>query len=1368
MMMFVEHSSEGYLPVRIVSEGHDGQTLVEGEICGINEQWWVSAATEQHRYDTLLNLAPDNLLSLADYTYAALLHALRLRHRRHEPYTWIGNVLVSINPCTDLGSFSPDMVRQFRATSSSSAEVMPHPFALVNMAVDPIKDGNPAAILVTGESGAGKTEAVKAMLSFLVERQGTQNDRVCGVLVGSTQALEAFGNARTLQNGNSSRFGKLTQVFLDPATGRARGAAVVPYMLEASRVTHHARGEMNYHIFYVLSEALQRTAGNPHGEFWGRSDLHSSWLRLSEIASNVGLADSQYLASLPSQCFADFHSSPRLAQSPRPDNAPMLSSRLQSKVGIEGGACEEQQALCTGCLEDIVQSLGAVGLIDDDILAALQVVLAVALLGNVSVADVLPGEVAMVHEADDSCDAAFGSPDAAAGRGRCHTGQTKDKDALLAVAELLAVPFADLQEFLATRTTDAPRCGERFVQARTTREVLTLRDSMAREVYIALFVWLVRRVAAAAAPQDTEALGQSGDKHQLAILDIYGFEVCQINGLEQMLINYCNERLQALFNAQMFAAEAREYEAEELPLEVWVSLCQTHELPALPLFEGGEISQRRFPGLFALVDDEARCRFNDGSSTALRSKMDAALSAFVGYKACRSVSSFAVSHFAGDVVYDSRNFIETNANAARPEILSFFTSASSSDFLRRVLGTRMEPSRQETNGLEVNTARRRQLFGRTVVQAFRAELDQLVNSFEKENTSCYYLRCLKPNSALKPVQFDGGSVLRQCRYSGLLETVQIRQRGFPHRRPTLEFLQRYSPTLWPEELLARNQHIPRRWHQISLSQQAVWASSVARYAVQAGDLEQDDIIVGRSKVFMRSRAFTFLEVMFEVATASVLPLQAAYRRHLYRFRYRASRKIALRLQAFFRGARARKLVRQYRGLVRLQACWRGYRIRRAVRAHLEVRAAEDHAAATIQRFFRATYSLRKRRAAIAWLRKPGGSMPPQALHQALRCSTRQFENSQPAAKRIPDFRIVHSDAKENRPPGQKKAVPRSGSSSCNFLKPPKEAASPALSARAAMREAQEQNLHKVQMDAVEAQFESLRQHRVQLLRDLAEARPMPSFMTQHGRGEASRVRLTTGTPSSSVGTASVKRKVHAAVDASTSGNWPPATPSPRTRAADPWAAFAVNRREHANHSGITGTPASAPAASPQSSGRKQNPSSRVVPGTRPSNARSVSPASERAARKTCGDIVQELRARCGNISAVQQRIEKDFGPDSPAGPRGSRAASRSRLKSSSPDSRRACGYSCQETRQISPAPSRPRSGFSTPGPPSKQVMTPPSKRAATAMNSRRSPCRRMTAVPANQTVPHPSPQRPRQSDIRAQSGPSPMRSTLREGYSWHR
>merc|ERR1719375_553538 len=115
--------------------------------------------------------------------------------------------------------------------------------------------------------------------------------------------------------------------------------------------------------------------------------------------------------------------------------------------------------------------------------------------------------------------------------------------------------------------------------------------------------------------------------------------------------------------------------------------------------------KRRSPGLFALVDDEARCRFNDGSSTALRSKMDAALSSCPGYKACRSASCFTVVHFAGDVVYDSRNFIETNANAARPEILSFFMSGSTSDFLRSVVGHRME-----RNGIEVATAPRRQLF----------------------------------------------------------------------------------------------------------------------------------------------------------------------------------------------------------------------------------------------------------------------------------------------------------------------------------------------------------------------------------------------------------------------------------------------------------------------------------------------------------------------------------------------------------------------------------------------------------------------------------------------------------------------------------
>merc|ERR1719265_2016799 len=143
----------------------------------------------------------------------------------------------------------------------------------------------------------------------------------------------------------------------------------------------------------------------------------------------------------------------------------------------------------------------------------------------------------------------------------------------------------------------------------------------------------------------------------------------------------------------------------------------------------------------------------------------------------------------------------------------------------------MEPSRQDNGGQEVATARRRQLFGRTVVQAFRAELDQLVNSFERENTKCYYVRCLKPNQALQPEKFDGGSVLRQCRYSGLLETVQIRQHGYPHRRPILDFLQRYSSAFWPQELALQMPFVPEDLGDMHPADQMAWVFSIITKAI---------------------------------------------------------------------------------------------------------------------------------------------------------------------------------------------------------------------------------------------------------------------------------------------------------------------------------------------------------------------------------------------------------------------------------------------------------------------------------------------------------------------------------------------------------
>jgi len=994
-MLLVEHPTEGYVACNVLSprrlrgpddveeEAAQDYRIVEGEVNGQAVRWLVDNKADCHGLDTRCP-DPDDLLNLADYSYASMLHAIRLRHLRREPYTWIGSVLVSVNPCIDLNSFSSGMMQRYLGSRPSTA---PHPFAVVNKALEAqaaseavcnngVVRGPTAAVLVTGESGAGKTEAVKAMLSFLVARRGARSGRVCDALVGSTQALETFGNARTLQNGNSSRFGRLTEVWLDAATGQAEGAAVVPYMLEASRVTRRAHGELNFHIFYVLAQALRScqspespsSAGFPtvcfkasqlqdacvesdDSKFWGSPQLLPAWNELAELTHAAGLSRSPYLV-----------------QTAHVDSTTHRDDRSQADAG-------HPEFPCNGKLEDVTTSLRAAGLQDEQIFSVMEVVVAVALLGNVPVSFASNSE-------DESCTAtpnmtitrnASSTPRSFADRtyesfmldpGSGSPSGGSKPSALTVVSQLFAVDESALCEFLATRTTDAPRGEEQLVKPRSTRQALMLRDSIAREVYTALFSWLVRKVSDAArragSSQEEDGkryncsgLGRRG-RRVFAILDIYGFEVCETNGLEQLLINYCNERLQALFNAQMFAAEAQEYEAEGVLKELWEPLLQVRKLPALLLLEGEDSTDRQaVPGLFGVVDDEARFRsFGDAEKSAaqMRSRMDIALRGRCGYKAhISSASRFVVSHFAGDVMYESRCFSETNASAVRQEIFSFLGSATRSPFLRTLLteATSMPAelgydddqisaptsgSAQAVGGSSCSSVgRRRQLFGRTVIQAFRSELDRLISFLSKEQgTQCHYVRCLKPNSSLQPMVFDGASVLRQCRYSGLLETVQIRQHGFPHRRPLVEFVERYGAVAIATcrdidlslELAAKweSDDLPGSIHDMSQSELYTWASDVVAASswmfnscssFSSGGMQNEesgDIFVGRTKVMMRANVFSPLEAATQRTHRKAAMLQALVKRYFGRMNWLFLRELVIRVQAAIRGKLLRKKV----------------------------------------------------------------------------------------------------------------------------------------------------------------------------------------------------------------------------------------------------------------------------------------------------------------------------------------------------------------------------------------------------------------------------------------------------------------------------
>merc|ERR1719215_1111507 len=175
---------------------------------------------------------------------------------------------------------------------------------------------------------------------------------------------------------------------------------------------------------------------------------------------------------------------------------------------------------------------------------------------------------------------------------------------------MLGLAPEDVENFLSRVETSVGSAGrERLVRARSEREVRTLRASLAQELYSALFAWLTRFIARGIAPP-ADVMEANGGR-RLGFLDLYGFEVFNSNGFEQFLINYCNERIQQLFNCQVFLSEAEEYAAEGLNNGgEWQRLKAACRLPALTLLEG-EPGAGAPIGIFGVVNDQSRCGFED-------------------------------------------------------------------------------------------------------------------------------------------------------------------------------------------------------------------------------------------------------------------------------------------------------------------------------------------------------------------------------------------------------------------------------------------------------------------------------------------------------------------------------------------------------------------------------------------------------------------------------------------------------------------------------------------------------------------------------------------------------------------------------------
>jgi myosin heavy subunit len=243
----------------------------------------------------------NDVLNLANVTEASLLHTLRLRYKRDDIYTSAGPILISINPYKTIvvngeSLYSDNLMMKYRNSEDASSHEDPHLFQVADRAYNAMMDSihsvphleevdadlaflpedhpdlkgraRNQSIVISGESGAGKTEATKYIMQYLARITKKRSSRPSGCVftspdgkvmaaledrvLSSNPLLETFGNAQTLRNDNSSRFGKFIHINFNTTTGSIVGARISNYLLEKTRITAQIEGERNYHIFYQL------------------------------------------------------------------------------------------------------------------------------------------------------------------------------------------------------------------------------------------------------------------------------------------------------------------------------------------------------------------------------------------------------------------------------------------------------------------------------------------------------------------------------------------------------------------------------------------------------------------------------------------------------------------------------------------------------------------------------------------------------------------------------------------------------------------------------------------------------------------------------------------------------------------------------------------------------------------------------------------------------------------------------------------------------------------------------------------------------------------------------------------------------------
>ncbi|XP_073902413.1 unconventional myosin-XIX isoform X3 [Castor canadensis] len=675
-------------------------------------------------------------------------------------------------------------------------------------------------------------------------------ERIEQRILNSNPVMEAFGNACTLRNNNSSRFGKFIQLQLNRAQ-QMTGAAVQTYLLEKTRVACQASSERNFHIFYQICK--------------GASEEERLQWHLPEGATFSWLPNPE--RTLEEDCFE-------------------VTREAMLHLGIDTPSQNNIFKVLAGLLH----------------------------LGNIWFAD-SEDEAQPCQLMDDA------------------------KCSVRTSASLLQLPVDLLLETLRIRTIRAGKQQQQVFRKPCSRaECDTRRDCLAKLVYARLFDWLVSVINSSicADPNSWTAF--------IGLLDVYGFESFPDNSLEQLCINYANEKLQQHFVAHYLRAQQEEYAVEGLE---WSFVNYQDNQTCLNLIEGSPVS------ICSLINEE--CRLNRPSSAAqLQTRIESALagSPCLGHSKLSREPSFIVVHFAGPVQYHTAGLVEKNKDPV-PLELTELLQQSQDPLLIALFPTNPKEKTQEEPSIQ----------GRapvlTVVSKFKASLEQLLQVLH--STTPHYIRCIKPNSQSQPQTFIQEEVLSQLEACGLVETIHISAAGFPIRVSHQNFVERYAllrrlhprtssglhspyPTKGPAE---QPPHTEEAMLQ-PLLQDILHTLPTLTQTADTSDAPAETTPVplhcGRTKVFMTDSMLELLECgRTQVLEQCARCIQFGWRQHKHRKQER-QRQAATLLQAAIRSWLTRKHIqRLHTAATVIKSAWQKWRIRMAFLASKELDGVEEKA-----------------------------------------------------------------------------------------------------------------------------------------------------------------------------------------------------------------------------------------------------------------------------------------------------------------------------------------------------------------------------------------------------------------------------------------